>query len=80
MAGKHIQYELLTGVEAGEWTDDDCWTAGSVYGLCEARLGEMARLMRQAAKGTPKPDENEDNNGVSGDVEDEIDSDQAHRK
>ena len=72
--------ELLTGVEAGEWTDDDCWTAGSVYGLCEARLGEMARLMRQAAKGTPKPDENEDNNGVSGDVEDEIDSDQAHRK
>jgi len=71
--------ELLTGVDAGAWTDDDGWSEGSVFGRCEARLSEMARLMRRAAKGFPKTEENDDNNGDSGDVEDEVDGDRAHR-
>jgi len=72
--------ELLTGVEAGVWTDDDGWSENSVFGSCEARLSEMARLMRRAVKGLPKTEENEDNNGETGDIEDEADGDRTHRK
>ncbi|NOZ78607.1 MAG: AAA family ATPase [Acidobacteria bacterium] len=43
--------ELLTGVPAGH-QDGDRWTPGSVYGRCQARLEEMARLLRKAGKGT----------------------------
>ncbi len=72
--------ELLSGVEAGEWTEDEGWTQDSVYGRCETRLSEMARLMRRAVKGVGKNEESEANNGESGDVDDETDGDQAHRK
>ena len=43
--------ELLTGVAAGEWSDDDGWSQGSVYGRCESRLQEMVRLLRRSTKG-----------------------------
>jgi len=70
--------ELLTGEEAGEWTDDDGWSENSVYGRCQARLSEMTRLMRRAAKGA-KSEESDDKNGELGDGEDEAGGDQAHR-
>jgi len=43
--------ELLTGVEAGAWSDDEWWSEGSVYARCQDRLDEMVRLMRRSAKG-----------------------------
>ncbi len=43
--------ELLSGIKAGEWTDDDGWSDGSIYGRCQERLDEMVRLMRRSAKG-----------------------------
>lgn len=43
--------ELLTGVEAGAWSDDEGWSEGSVYARCQDRLDEMVRLMRRSAKG-----------------------------
>ena len=75
---------VLTGVGAGEWSDDDGWTHDSVFGRCQERLEEMVRLMRQSAKG--KPAENDDENGIdeadNGNLNDEDggdDGDQAHR-
>ncbi len=41
--------ELLTGVPAGEW-DGERWTPESVYGRCQTRLEEMARLLSKAGK------------------------------
>ena len=70
--------ELLTGEQAGEWTDDEGWSENSVYGRCQARLNEMTRLMRRAAKGT-KSEDIDDKNGEPGDGEDEAGGDQAHR-
>jgi Lon-like ATP-dependent protease len=43
--------ELLTGVAAGEWSDDEGWSDDSVYGRCESRLEEMVRLLRRSTKG-----------------------------
>ena len=43
--------ELLTGVDAGEWSDDGGWSEGSVFGRCQERLNEMVRLMRRSGKG-----------------------------
>ncbi|HSL18866.1 MAG TPA: ATP-binding protein [Methylomirabilota bacterium] len=43
--------ELLTGVAAGEWSDDEGWSDDSVYGRCENRLEEMVRLLRRSTKG-----------------------------
>ncbi|HSN56669.1 MAG TPA: ATP-binding protein [Candidatus Sulfomarinibacteraceae bacterium] len=43
--------ELLTGVAAGEWSDDEGWSDDSVYGRCERRLEEMVRLLRRSTKG-----------------------------
>lgn len=72
--------ELLTEIQAGEWSEDEGWSEGSVYGRCEARLNEMARLMRRAAKGVPRIDESEDDNGDTSEDENHHDSDGAHRK
>ncbi len=41
---------LLTGVAAGERSEDGEWDEGSVYGRCQERLNEMARLLRKSAK------------------------------
>ena len=51
--------ELLTGIGAGEWSDDGGWSQGSVFGRCQERLNEMVRLMRQSGKGRLGPDEGE---------------------
>ena len=72
--------ELLTGVAAGEWSDEDGWTADGVYARCQARLEDMVRLMRRSAKGEKKTNEGEnDIDGPNGD-EDAQDGDGAHRK
>ncbi len=75
--------ELLTGVEAGEWSDEDGWPEGSIFGRCQVRLNEMVRLMRQSGKGKPVSDESENGAGIfeNGDQNDEDDDDngdQAH--
>ena len=59
--------ELMTGIPAGQWTDDEGWSPpDSIYGRCQQRLEEMVALMRTAAKGPgPKTDnsESDDENG-----------------
>ena len=71
--------ELLTGAEAGEWTEDDGWTEGGIYARCQKRLEETVRLMRQSAKGKTRQDNGEDENGVpNGDDEPAV-GDGAHR-
>jgi predicted ATP-dependent protease len=72
--------ELLTGREAGEWTDEEGWSEGSIYGACEARLQEMARLLRKAAKGDPKAEDNGDENGEESGADNGSKGDGAHRK
>ena len=42
--------KLLTGRDTGERTAEGGWTEGSLYELCQQRLDEMVRLMRQAGK------------------------------
>jgi predicted ATP-dependent protease len=51
--------ELLTGMQAGEWTDEDGWSADSIYGKCQSRLERNVELMRAAAKGQPKDTDEE---------------------
>ena len=75
--------KLLTGIDAGEWSHDGGWSEGSVFGRCQERVDEMARMMRQSGKGIPAP--NEDENGNSGsegghqsDDDGDDNSDQAH--
>ncbi|MCG6950178.1 MAG: AAA family ATPase [Acidobacteria bacterium] len=41
---------LLTGKPAGEWSEKDGWSEGSVFAACQDRLDEMVRLMRKAVK------------------------------
>lgn len=53
---------VLTGAEAGEWSEVAGWPEDSVYGRCQARLDEMARRMRQAGK---DPDAQGNNGGSS---------------
>jgi len=55
--------ELLSGTSAGEWSDEDGWSEGSIYQLCQTRLDEMVRLMRQSAKGRGKTENDEEDNG-----------------
>jgi len=73
--------ELLTGVGAGEWSDDGGWSEGSVFGRCQERLNEMVRLMRLSGKGKPASDEG--GNGVcsaeNGDQNDDDDNDNGDR-
>jgi predicted ATP-dependent protease len=58
--------ELLSGVTAGEWSDEDGWTPEeSVYGRCQARFEEMAQLMRQAGK---KEESKDEENGTGEDT------------
>ncbi len=52
--------ELLTGIPAGSWNDEDGWSADGVYERCQKRLEEHVRLMRAAAKGPGKSAANED--------------------
>jgi predicted ATP-dependent protease len=75
--------ELLAGVEAGEWSDKEGWSAGSIFGRCQERLDEMVRLMRRSGKGMPAPGESDNGAGrfPQGDENDEDDDDngdQAH--
>jgi Lon-like ATP-dependent protease len=70
--------ELLTGVAAGEWTEEGGWSDDSVYGRCQARLEEMASLLRQSAKGSTTDGANGDDNGERDGAEDEQDGDTAH--
>jgi len=64
--------QLLTGIEAGTWTDDEGWSENSIYGKCQRQLEENVALMRSAAKGPGKTESSEDSddNGES-DGEDE---------
>ena len=75
--------ELLSGLEAGVWSDDDGWSQDSVFGRCQSRLDEMVRLMRESAKGKRKPDENGNDVGENenGDQNDDSEShgDPTHR-
>ncbi len=75
--------ELLTGVEAGEWSDEEGWTEGSVFARCQERLDEMARLMRLAGKGMPASDGGDNGvrrfeNGDESDEDEDDDGDEAH--
>jgi predicted ATP-dependent protease len=72
--------ELLTGIEAGEWSDEDGWTQGGIYARCQERLEEMVRLMRQSTKGAAKPDNGDDGIEVSSGDEELSVGDGAHRK
>jgi predicted ATP-dependent protease len=47
--------ELLTGMPAGTWDEEDGWSGDSIYGRCQQRLEEMVRLLRQAGKVDGKP-------------------------
>jgi len=49
--------ELLTGNRAGARGDEGRWTEGSVFAACQERLDEMVSLMRKAAKGEAKNDD-----------------------
>ena len=42
--------ELLTGLPAGKRNEDGEWDEGSVYGRCQKRLDEMARLLRKSSR------------------------------
>ncbi len=55
--------ELLSGVPAGRWDEERGWSEGSVYGRCERRLEEMARLLRRAGK-EQEPEEGEGGAGA----------------
>ena len=72
--------ELLTGSQAGEWSGDDGWPEGSVFGRCQARLDEMVRLMRQSTKGKKEPGDIEDDDVDQSDGDNEFDGDRGHRK
>lgn len=56
---------LLSGRPAGEW-DRDHWTPGSVYAMCQARIEEMARLLRRAGKDFEDTYEEGDNGSDNG--------------
>jgi len=49
--------KLLTGKPAGAQDDAGRWTKGSVFAACQERLDEMVSLMRKAAKGEAKNDD-----------------------
>jgi lon-related putative ATP-dependent protease len=70
--------ELLTGIEAGHWSDDDGWTEDGVYARCQQRLEEMVRLMRRSAKGGKKNGEETENDSQESENESD-DGDAAHR-
>lgn len=72
--------ELLSGIEAGEWTDEDGWSDGSIYGRCQQRLDEMVRLMRHSAKGRSKNGRDESGDDDPTGDGDAIDSDGAHTR
>jgi predicted ATP-dependent protease len=82
--------ELLTGLQAGEWSVEKGWSEGSVFGRCQERLDEMGRLMRQSAKGNTTPDEGENDadpyerddqdDSNDDDDDDDDDGDQAHTR
>jgi lon-related putative ATP-dependent protease len=59
--------ELLTGESAGEWDDEEGFPEESIYGRCQARIEEMAQLLRNAGK--EKTNDDEGNNGESTDGE-----------
>jgi predicted ATP-dependent protease len=69
--------ELLTGIRAGEWTDEEGWTKDSVYGRCLAKLESMAELLRKSSKGVGKNDDNDDSR--DDDESSEASGDPAHR-
>jgi predicted ATP-dependent protease len=58
--------ELLSGVNAGAWDEENGWTEGSVYAKCQERLEDMVRLLRNAGKEEKK--EAEEENGEEGDA------------
>jgi len=75
--------ELLTGIEAGEWSDESGWSEGSVFGRCQERLEEMVRLMRISGKGKSVTDEGvngvgEAENGIQNKDDDDDNGDRAH--
>jgi len=72
--------ELLTGSQAGEWSEDEGWPEGSVFGRCQTRLDEMVRLMRQSTKGKKRSGDNEDDDVDQSDGDNEIDGDRGHKK
>ncbi len=71
--------ELLTGIDAGEWTEGEGWTEESVFWRCQKRLDEMVRLMRRSTKGSGGSGDDDAPNGGNCNGEDETDGDQAHK-
>ena len=75
---EHVEggIELMTGIPAGEWSDDEGWTPDSIYGRCQQQLEKNAVLMRQAAKGSEKKNDTseDDENGPADD--DRVDEEQ----
>jgi len=67
--------ELLTGMEAGAWSEEDGWTEGTVYGRCQQRLEDMVRNMRRSAKGQGARDDN----GSEPDDEQANEGDETHK-
>jgi len=72
--------ELLTGIEAGEWSEEGGWTKGSVFARCQERLDEMVRLMRRSTKGPASNGEDEGANGEKNQNIDAVSGDRAHIK
>jgi Lon-like ATP-dependent protease len=54
--------ELLSGLRAGEWSEDDGWSEGSMFAECQKRLDEMVQLMKEALKNTEKNDSSKGSN------------------
>jgi len=71
--------EVLTGVAAGEWSDDDGWNPDGVYARCQQRLEDMVRFMRKSTKGEKIPDNGKDDAESPNGDEEPTDGDGAHR-
>ncbi len=66
--------ELLAGVPAGQWSDDEGWSEDGVYGRCEARLEEMARLLRRSIKDPETSGTGDDDGSSRGGRDEETDA------
>ncbi|MCP4895588.1 MAG: AAA family ATPase [bacterium] len=72
--------ELLTGESAGSWSDDEGWETDSIYGRCQSRLEEMARLLRSAGKEEKNGDDDSDSSEENVEPKPETDEDEKEQK
>jgi predicted ATP-dependent protease len=52
--------ELLSGLRAGEWSEDEGWSENSVFAACQERLDEMVQLMKKASKNFEKNEDSKE--------------------